>query len=444
MKESDEEKGKEDKPEPLAKPDAKSGGEKPDETKGDAKKDAKKDEKKPEKPVEVKFDPEGLSQRILALPMKAGPYADLAAGAANQLFYRRAQLDRSRGRRRALPLRPREAQGGDTLREGRRLRAERRRQARAAAHEGRLVHRRRRRQGRPREVQARRRADPGEDRPARRVGADASTRPGASTATTSTTRPTTAPTGRRCARSTQAFLPDLATRNDLIRVIRWMLSELAVGHSYQSPGDSAFEAETIPGGLLGADYEVASGRYRFKKVFGGLNWTPDLRAPLTEPGVDVTAGEYLLAVDGRELRYPDNLYARFERTAGRFVELTVGPNPDGTGSRTRQGGADRERGGAPQPRLGRGQPAARHGGDAGQGRLRLRPQHRRPGPQLLQALLLPAGRPPGDHRRRAPQRRRAGGRLLHRHPAPAGRELLGDALRRRPQDADRGRSTGPR
>ena len=102
-----------------------------------------------------------------------------------------------------------------------------------------------------------------------------------------------------------AFLPDLATRNDLFRVIQWMLSELAVGHSYQAPGDSAFERETVPGGLLGADYEVADGRYRFKKVFGGLNWTPDLRSPLTEPGVDVKAGEYLLAVEGKELRFPD-------------------------------------------------------------------------------------------------------------------------------------------
>jgi tricorn protease len=113
-----------------------------------------------------------------------------------------------------------------------------------------------------------------------------------------------------------------------------MLSELAVGHSYQSPGDSAFESETIPGGLLGADYEIANGRYRFKKVFGGLNWTPDLRSPLTEPGVDVAAGEYLLAVEGRDLRPPDNLYERFERSASRIVEITVGPNPDGTRSRT--------------------------------------------------------------------------------------------------------------
>jgi tricorn protease len=90
----------------------------------------------------------------------------------------------------------------------------------------------------------------------------------------------------------------------------------------------------VPGGLLGADYEIHNGRYRFQKVYGGLNWNPDLRSPLTEPGVNVKAGEYLLAVEGRELRPPDNLYQRFERTAGRLTEITVGPEPDGRNSRT--------------------------------------------------------------------------------------------------------------
>jgi len=132
----------------------------------------------------------------------------------------------------------------------------------------------------------------------------------------------------------EAFVGDLSTRNDLFRVTQWMLSELTVGHSYEFPGDNPFEVETIPGGLLGADYEVANGRYRFKKVFGGLNWTPNLRSPLTEPGIDVKAGEYLLAVEGKPLRYPEDLYERFERTAGRIVEITVGPNSDGKGSRT--------------------------------------------------------------------------------------------------------------
>jgi len=131
-----------------------------------------------------------------------------------------------------------------------------------------------------------------------------------------------------------AFLPDLSCRNDLNRVIQWMCSELGVGHHRVSGGDSPYQPKTVAGGLLGADYAIENGRYRFKKVFGGLNWSPELRSPLTEPGVNVKAGEYLLAVDNKDLRPPLDLYARFENTAGKIVEITVGPNPDGTGSRT--------------------------------------------------------------------------------------------------------------
>ena len=129
------------------------------------------------------------------------------------------------------------------------------------------------------------------------------------------------------------FLPHLAVRSDLNRVIRWLCSELAVGHSYSGGGDTLVKGKSVPGGLLGADYDVAGERYRFVKVFGGLNWTPDLRAPLTEPGVDVKAGELLLAVNGVDLRTNESLYARFENTADKLVELTVGPNADGSGSR---------------------------------------------------------------------------------------------------------------
>jgi tricorn protease len=131
-----------------------------------------------------------------------------------------------------------------------------------------------------------------------------------------------------------AFLPHLATRGDLDRVIRWMLSELAVGHSTLRPGERLHERETVPGGLLGADYEVANGRYRFKKVYGGLNYSPELRSPLTVPGVDVKAGEYLLAVRGVDLKPPTEVYSLFENTANKSIEITVGPNADGTGSRT--------------------------------------------------------------------------------------------------------------
>lgn len=132
----------------------------------------------------------------------------------------------------------------------------------------------------------------------------------------------------------QVFLPHLAVRSDLNRVIQWMCSELAVGHHNVGGGDFMRQPDFVPGGLLGADYEIHEGRYRFKKVLGGLNWNPDLRSPLTEPGVDVKEGEYLLAVEGRDLRAPENLYSRFENTAGRTIEITVGTDPEGSDART--------------------------------------------------------------------------------------------------------------
>jgi tricorn protease len=132
----------------------------------------------------------------------------------------------------------------------------------------------------------------------------------------------------------EPFLDDLAVRSDLNRLIRWMCSELGVGHHRVAGGDFLAEPEEIPGGLLGADIEIAEGRYRFERVFGGLNWNPELRAPLSEPGVSVKDGEFLLAVDGVDLSADENLFARFEHTAGNIVELTVGPNADGSGSRT--------------------------------------------------------------------------------------------------------------
>ena len=135
-------------------------------------------------------------------------------------------------------------------------------------------------------------------------------------------------------RKYQVFLPDLAIRSDLNRVLQWMSSELSVGHHNVGGGDGPPTRDAVPGGLLGADYSIENGRYRFKKVYGGLNWNPQLRSPLTEPGVNVREGEYLLAVRGKDVRSSANVYSFFENTSGKIVELTVGPNADGTGSRT--------------------------------------------------------------------------------------------------------------
>ncbi|MEM8996565.1 MAG: PDZ domain-containing protein [Acidobacteriota bacterium] len=130
------------------------------------------------------------------------------------------------------------------------------------------------------------------------------------------------------------FLPHLTSRDDLNLVIQWLCSELAVGHHRVVGGDRRDDVERIPGGLLGADFSLEEGRYRFAKVFGGLNWNTDLRAPLTEPGVSVEAGEFLLEVDGVELTDADNVYRLVENTADQLVELRVGPSADGADART--------------------------------------------------------------------------------------------------------------
>ncbi|MGK0217334.1 MAG: tricorn protease, partial [Planctomycetota bacterium] len=133
-----------------------------------------------------------------------------------------------------------------------------------------------------------------------------------------------------------AFLPHLRSRTDLNRVQTWLFSELAVGHHNVGGGDLPSNSNRVSGGLLGADYEVNADRYRFAKIYGGLNWNPGLRSPLTQPGVNVKVGEYLLAINGTQLHASNNLHEPFENTVGKTVELEVGPNADGSESRTIQ------------------------------------------------------------------------------------------------------------
>ena len=133
----------------------------------------------------------------------------------------------------------------------------------------------------------------------------------------------------------EVFLPHVKTRPDLYRVMEWMGSELGVGHHrFGSRGTDLNDSESIPGGLLGADYKVEDGRYRIAKIYGGLNWNGGLRSPLTEPGVNIKEGEYILSVDGEEVVGTDNFYRFFENKANRLVELRVGPNADGSDART--------------------------------------------------------------------------------------------------------------
>lgn len=129
-----------------------------------------------------------------------------------------------------------------------------------------------------------------------------------------------------------AYLPGIASRDDLTFLFEEMLSYLSVGHMFVRGGHEP-QMPHVSVGLLGADYRIANGRYQFAKIYSGENWNPDLHAPLTEPGVNVKPDEYLLAVNGRELTASDNIYSFFQETAGQQTVLRVGPNPNNTGSR---------------------------------------------------------------------------------------------------------------
>jgi len=128
------------------------------------------------------------------------------------------------------------------------------------------------------------------------------------------------------------YLANLSSRDDLNYLFEEMLGEMTVGHMFVGGGDRP-EVKRVPGGLLGADYTVENGRYRFSRVYSGENWNPNLKAPLTQPGVNVVAGEYLLAVQGRDVRPPANLYSFFEETSGKAIVIRVGPDPSGANAR---------------------------------------------------------------------------------------------------------------
>ena len=130
----------------------------------------------------------------------------------------------------------------------------------------------------------------------------------------------------------EVFLDSVASRADLNYLFQEMLGNMTVGH-HNSGGGDVPQVQRYTVGLLGADYVIENGRYRFAKIFDGENWNPGLFAPLTQPGVNVQPGEYLLAVNGREVRAADNLYSFFQGTAGKQTVIRVGSNADGSGAR---------------------------------------------------------------------------------------------------------------
>ena len=130
----------------------------------------------------------------------------------------------------------------------------------------------------------------------------------------------------------EPLLPFVMHRADLNYLMDMMGAEIAIGHSYVRGGDMP-EVPTATGGLLGADFAVDNGRYRIMKIYDTETWNPELRAPLAMPGAMVSAGDYLLAINGVELRAPENMYRLLDGTANRQTVLTINSRPVMEGAR---------------------------------------------------------------------------------------------------------------
>ena len=137
--------------------------------------------------------------------------------------------------------------------------------------------------------------------------------------------------------SYRAMVPELNSRNELNWLLSQMVGELCVSHTYVGGGDTGPKKAPEPlvfTGRLGADLAAgADGRYVFRSVFRPSGYTGDLVAPLARPDVNVKEGELLLAIDGADLKVPENPFRLLQVAKGQRVRLTVGPKADGTGSR---------------------------------------------------------------------------------------------------------------
>ncbi len=123
-------------------------------------------------------------------------------------------------------------------------------------------------------------------------------------------------------------------RADLTYVIGELIGELSSGHTYVGGGDMP-AAPKVKVGMLGAKLErdAKTGFYRIAHILKGLNWDKAARSPLTELGVNVKEGEYIVAANGRSLDKVADISEALYNTVGRQVTLKVAPTADGKAGR---------------------------------------------------------------------------------------------------------------
>ena len=120
----------------------------------------------------------------------------------------------------------------------------------------------------------------------------------------------------------EPLLPYVKTRLDLNYILGAMIAELASGHAYVNPGPYP-KPDRIPMGLLGAKVSKDKGYFKIDHIYAGATYRPELRSPLTEPGMNIAEGDYITAIDGKSLKDVDNIYKCLIGKAGKLIELTV-------------------------------------------------------------------------------------------------------------------------
>jgi len=129
------------------------------------------------------------------------------------------------------------------------------------------------------------------------------------------------------------WLEHVAHRSDLNYLMGEMIGELNVSHAYVSGGDEGLpDRPTVS--LLGARFETDDGRYRIARILEGQNDELRYRSPLTAAGLDVSEGDYILAINGQALRAEENIYERLMLPSGAPVALTLSDRADGGEVRT--------------------------------------------------------------------------------------------------------------
>ncbi len=128
------------------------------------------------------------------------------------------------------------------------------------------------------------------------------------------------------------LVPFVSTRADLDFIFGELIGELAAGHCYVQPGDQP-RVDRVNVGLLGAKVTpTKAGYYQITKIYKGENWHSAWRSPLTEPGLEVHEGDYVISINGQKVTVKDNFYKFLENTVGTTVVLRVNEKPSEQGA----------------------------------------------------------------------------------------------------------------